>query len=405
MNSMDMLSLNRASIQEMFSKNEFEDDQKRFHHSDLTNRLRKTLYYNPHKNPDKDTLSFSITRSAVTCFRNAAPTPIRKLGHRYASRVARDACISPCALLLGLIYIERLKHKNPNYLQEVSSSDLFLISMMVASKYLYDEGSEDEVFNDEWAVSGDLPVERVNRLEADFLGAIDWQLYVYPHEFLTMLNIAEADIALSNGCKRGWLSYSDVRSLLDSETVVKNMSHTVGFVSKATLLCMVMYSSLVCVTAFSSIAIQALLFASASEGYTQKPASGNVTDIEIELDVQTLMDSYAPKNILQIYPEHISVLDHSLPPLLESSSMRWSGNDPPVQDSRHQTVISYPDAPPLSSVPNSSNSEKVFTFLIRGHCQNLNPLSDMCICPKGIFDFTVAGKFLFSATSNSNTTK
>lgn len=47
---------------------------------------------------------------------------------------------------------------------------------MVASKYLYDEGEEEEVFNDEWGAAGKLDVETVNNLEMNFLNAIvsDW---------------------------------------------------------------------------------------------------------------------------------------------------------------------------------------------------------------------------------------
>ncbi len=55
---------------------------------------------------------------------------------------------------------------------QVSSSDLFLIAMMVASKYLNDEGVEEEVFNDEWAASGKIDVEELNELERNFLAAI-----------------------------------------------------------------------------------------------------------------------------------------------------------------------------------------------------------------------------------------
>lgn len=118
----------------------------------------------------------------------------------------REACISPCAMMLALVYIERLRHRNPEYLQKISSSDLFLISMvcvdinttttlfwmwwdtsflillltplislfnqMVASKYLYDEGEEEEVFNDEWGAAGKLDVQTVNNLEMNFLNAI-----------------------------------------------------------------------------------------------------------------------------------------------------------------------------------------------------------------------------------------
>lgn len=44
----------------------------------------------------------------------------------------REACISPCAMMLALVYIERLRHRNPEYLQKISSSDLFLVSMVCA---------------------------------------------------------------------------------------------------------------------------------------------------------------------------------------------------------------------------------------------------------------------------------
>lgn len=43
---------------------------------------------------------------------------------------------------------------------------------MMASKFLYDEGVDDEVFNDEWAASADMETEDVNELERQFLSAI-----------------------------------------------------------------------------------------------------------------------------------------------------------------------------------------------------------------------------------------
>ena len=43
---------------------------------------------------------------------------------------------------------------------------------MLASKYLYDEGVPEEVYNDEWAESADLDLEDINQLEREFLLAI-----------------------------------------------------------------------------------------------------------------------------------------------------------------------------------------------------------------------------------------
>ena len=70
----------------------------------------------------------------------------KRLDMARASAVARDTCSSPTSLVVALIYLERLRVSNPRYLGTVASSaDLFLVSLMVASKYLHDDGEEDEV--------------------------------------------------------------------------------------------------------------------------------------------------------------------------------------------------------------------------------------------------------------------
>lgn len=55
---------------------------------------------------------------------------------------------------------------------------------MVASKFLNDEGEDDEVFNTEWAQSGDLTILQINQLEKDFLKAIVSKLNVTVYYFI-----------------------------------------------------------------------------------------------------------------------------------------------------------------------------------------------------------------------------
>lgn len=43
---------------------------------------------------------------------------------------------------------------------------------MISSKFLYDDGENDEVFMDEWAKSGGITVKELVVLEKDFLNAI-----------------------------------------------------------------------------------------------------------------------------------------------------------------------------------------------------------------------------------------
>ena len=57
------------------------------------------------------------------------------------------------------------------YDKRVNSCHMMCVQMM-ASKYLYDEGVDEEVFNDEWAENAGLEKEEVNNMELDFLNAL-----------------------------------------------------------------------------------------------------------------------------------------------------------------------------------------------------------------------------------------
>lgn len=184
-------------------------------HQKLSERVRKRFYYGLDQDVSLDALSCPVTDIAVELLQKSAPSPIRKLQKKYAAHVAREACISPCAMMLALVYIERLRHRNPEYLQKISSSDLFLISMMVASKYLYDEGEDEEVFNDEWGAAGKLDVQTVNTLEINFLNAMEWSLFTEPRDLFNILSRLETSLAERQGMKRGWFTYTDLCVLME----------------------------------------------------------------------------------------------------------------------------------------------------------------------------------------------
>ncbi|XP_056392830.1 protein CNPPD1 isoform X2 [Hyla sarda] len=201
-----------------------------------------------------ENLSSPVADIAVELLQKAAPSPIRRLQKKYAAHVSREACISPCSMMLALVYIERLRHRNPEYLQQISSSDLFLISMMVASKYLYDEGEEEEVFNDEWGAAGRLDVQTVNNLEMNFLRAIDWSLYTQPREFFQVLQWLEGRVAEQQGMRRGWFTYTDMTVLLEQGMWQKAISDFCQQVTKLACLLSLMYLTGVA-TFFASVAV------------------------------------------------------------------------------------------------------------------------------------------------------
>ena len=65
-------------------------------------------------------------------------------------------------------------------------------TQLVASKFMYDDGTDDEVYNDEWSASSHMDVKHLKKLEAQFLHALDWRALVTAQEFQQMLNYMEA---------------------------------------------------------------------------------------------------------------------------------------------------------------------------------------------------------------------
>lgn len=60
-----------------------------------------------------------------------------RLGLEEASGISRNACVSPASLILALLYLERLKVSSPEYLDTVSSTQLFLVSSVSLIFFIY----------------------------------------------------------------------------------------------------------------------------------------------------------------------------------------------------------------------------------------------------------------------------
>ena len=160
-----------------------------------------------------------------------------------AADITRKACAGPNSLVLALLYLEKLRKKNPDYLTTVSSADLFLVSLMVASKFLQDDGEVDEVFNDEWASSGGIDTKELNMLELNFLSALDWRIYVTNQEFEKAVKKVESDIAFKEVSKRGWASYTDLE-VLSMNTEIQNLWRIViSYTLKMTAVCVTAYAA------------------------------------------------------------------------------------------------------------------------------------------------------------------
>merc|ERR1711970_461421 len=212
-------------------------------HTAAETRYTRSLYYGAL--PATDRPSLPLTRLAVDQFTSSGLDALgQKLGRLDMARAAdisRQACAGPNSLVLALLYLDKLRKRNPDYLTTVSSADLFLVSLMVASKFLHDDGEEDEVFNDEWASSGGIDTKELNKLELSFLSALDWRIYVDNQEFEKAVKNVETDIAFKEVTKRGWASYTDLDVL---STDVQNLwTVFISYTMKMTAVCVTAYAA------------------------------------------------------------------------------------------------------------------------------------------------------------------
>ena len=98
----------------------------------------------------------------------------------YVDRIMRYSGASPCCLLIGAIYLERLKQRDPQvYLTLDNYQRLFLLAVMTASKFLDDY----YVSNKRWAAIGGISLREINQLELEFLYRLSFTLYVKRSEY------------------------------------------------------------------------------------------------------------------------------------------------------------------------------------------------------------------------------
>lgn len=69
-----------------------------------------------------------------------------------------------------MIYLERLNKIDPLYSKKITPTELFLVSMMVSTKFY--SGYDEDIFVSSWTDFGKISIERMKELELDFLNAI-----------------------------------------------------------------------------------------------------------------------------------------------------------------------------------------------------------------------------------------
>ncbi|XP_047020838.1 protein CNPPD1 isoform X2 [Helicoverpa zea] len=184
-------------------------------HKEFLKRITKTLYYG--QLPTLPCLSLPVTEISCELWSvSQRGRSLRRLHADAAAGIARSACVSPCALVLAILYLERLNACNPDYIASAAPADLFLVSLMVGNKFLQDDGEDDDVICSEWAASGGLELDQLKKLEVEFLNAIDWKVFVSDKSFEAGLTWLERQVALKQAQLRGFFTYGDLAAACDA---------------------------------------------------------------------------------------------------------------------------------------------------------------------------------------------
>jgi hypothetical protein len=194
--------------------------------------------------------------------------------------MARKRAISPYVMIVALMYLNRLKVRSVyskqqvenwssysssclvnSYFKTTSSSftntELCLISILLASKYLVDEGESEEIYNNEWAVAADMSVKKINMLEKEFLKKLDWNLFVSSNEFWKFTNDLTEKITRKKIKTTGQCTYSDLDCLFNTTDIsLAKLLKCIDFIYKITFVC----SSTLVYVLMSSLFVSSCVF-------------------------------------------------------------------------------------------------------------------------------------------------
>lgn len=181
-------------------------------------RIKKTLYYGP-SNPTR-MVSAPMASHVVSHFNDTHKGyDLNILDLPTLSRVRQQ---TPCSLLLSMIYVDRLLKSDPNFVRLIKPSELFLVTLMVSTKF-YSDYDETDVFISNWAEEGEVTLERLKKLEIEFLNAIQWNLLVSQNEFYEKLRTVERLLAMKEGLSRKWFTYTELELLMPSLEIAKKI--------------------------------------------------------------------------------------------------------------------------------------------------------------------------------------
>lgn len=192
-------------------------NQKVMQHSDFIDRIRKSLYFGGQTLCEDMEVSGPLAEYASELF--SEPHKGHSLNRLNKVTACSLQAATPCSLIMALIYLDRLNATDPGYVRRITPSELFIVSMMISTKFY--SGHDEEIYLSDWAEDGNITEDRLKQLELEFLCAIDWNIYISNEHFFTKLTSVEKTLAKREGLRRGWLTYTELIQFLPSFTLAK----------------------------------------------------------------------------------------------------------------------------------------------------------------------------------------
>lgn len=142
--------------------------QKVIEHQEFLKRIKKTLYYGASSSTYQcDRISRPLADYTAEMFSETHKgTSLNRLDFVTVTKLK----VTPCSLILAMIYLDRLNSRDPDYARKITPSELFLVSMMVSTKFYC--GYDEDIYISAWAEYGNLTSDRLKELELDFLDAM-----------------------------------------------------------------------------------------------------------------------------------------------------------------------------------------------------------------------------------------
>ncbi|XP_053664259.1 uncharacterized protein LOC128713424 [Anopheles marshallii] len=188
-------------------------------HEEFLDRIKKTLYYGSSK-----VRCTKISRPLADYAADVFSETHR--GHslsRLNFATVGNLSVTPCSLILAMIYLDRLNATDPTFVRRITPSELFIVSMMVSTKFYC--GYDEDIYLSAWAEYGNMTPDQMKTLELEFLDALNWNAYVSKRDFFEKLKSVEKVLAKRQGLTRGWLTYTELINFLPSFAMAKQLIH------------------------------------------------------------------------------------------------------------------------------------------------------------------------------------